>query len=212
MNSRGRLSGPCRSVVKKKGRGGATPCSFDPLRRPETSRSYCWLNAAAPKLLNQRPRRIRTVFAGKLRHKLGVSFYWIKCCSFHAASVVRGSIGRHSEKVTAYEQQRAQNRNAKSMRFVKGKGFTAKDIPAQHARQHGKCCWCAQPLTDEPYPDPMSTSIEHLHPISSDRPSNRPEDLALAHLRCNQRRKNKSVDDFVSDLLGPTVLKKLATK
>jgi hypothetical protein len=33
--------------VKKKGRGGATLCRFDPLRRPETSRSYCWLNAAA---------------------------------------------------------------------------------------------------------------------------------------------------------------------
>lgn len=57
------------------------------------------------------------------------------------------------------------------------------------ARDKNRCHLCGKKVSAKPYPHPLSASLDHLIPLSQDG-EHVPENVRLAHLRCNVAKGN----------------------
>jgi 5-methylcytosine-specific restriction endonuclease McrA len=69
---------------------------------------------------------------------------------------------------------------------------TAEDVQAQYARQHGRCFWCHEKVTDY--------HVDHVVPLILGG-SNGPENLVIACPHCNISKRDKHPMDFAGRML-----------
>lgn len=151
------------------------------------------LRYRAPRFLNR--TRAKGWLPPSLQHRVQTTLTWVR-------RLIRfAPVGELTQELVKFDMQSMQNPEISGVEYQQGEllGFTVKEyLLEKWGRQ---CAYCGV--------EHVPLEVEHLHPKSkggSDRVSN----LTLACVKCNQKKGNRPIEDFLAK--KPDLLKRLQAK
>ncbi|WP_295403667.1 RNA-guided endonuclease IscB [uncultured Thiocystis sp.] len=173
-------------------RGGLIKKQLD-RRRASRRLRRSRLRYRAPRFLNR--TRAKGWLPPSLQHRVKTTLTWVR-------RLIRfAPVGELTQELVKFDMQAMQNPEISGVEYQQGEllGFTVKEYLLD--KWGRTCAYCGV--------EHIPLEVEHLHPKSkggSDRVSN----LTLACVKCNRKKGNRPVEDFLAK--KPDLLKRLQAK